>query len=180
MQKHPEEGGSSQPHTTEGTRGDLGLGGVSKAPSASQQKGKALSASECRNPSASPPSPQRGAALPVFRQLCSSGCSSPGLYPCSQQCQWDLQRHLIALPGHKAQVRLRAGCFSSSGKAGDSQSAIKLISAVLQEQRLQCTLGQAEGAYAAISALWAIGFGTFVLGTLKLDLLHHQITVHEV
>lgn len=92
LPKQPVEGGSSQPHTTEGTRGDLGVGGGGKAPSASQHKGKPLSASEWRNPSASPPSPQRGAALPVFRQLCSSGCSSPGLYPSSQQREWDLQQ----------------------------------------------------------------------------------------
>lgn len=49
------------------------------------------------------------------------------------------------------------------------------------QQRLQRTPGQAEGVCAAISALWAIGFGTFVLvlGTLKLDLLYHQITAHK-
>lgn len=183
MPKQPVEGGSSQPHTTEGTRGDLGVGGGGKAPSASQQKGKPLSASEWRNPSASPPSPQRGAALPVFRQLCSSGCSSPGLYPALSSVNGicSSQRHLISPPGHKAQVRLWAGCLSSSRKAGDGQCATKLISAVLHEQCLQCTLGQAEGVNAATSALWAIGFGTsvLVLGTLKLDLLCHQITVHK-
>lgn len=91
------------------------------------------------------------------------------------------QRHPIAPPGHKAQVRLGAGCFSSSRNAGDSQCAIKLISAVLHGQRLQCTLGQAEGVCAALSALWAIGFDAFVLvlGALKLNLLYHQIAVHK-
>lgn len=146
-------------------------------------EGETLSASEQRNPSASPPSPQRGAALPVLGSFAAPGVAPQGCTPALSSVKGicSSQRHLIAPPGHKAQGRLWARCFSSSRKAGDSQCAIKLIGAVQHEQRLQCTLGQAEGVHAAISALWAIAFGTFVLvlGTLKLDLLYHQITVHK-
>lgn len=114
------------------------------------------------------------AALDVAPQGCTPALSSVNGI-CSSQS------HLISPPGHKAQVRLWAGCLSSSRKGGDGRCATKLISAVLHEQCLQCTLGQAEGVYAATPALWAIGFGTsvLVLGTLKLDLLCHQITVHK-
>lgn len=108
--------------------------------------------------------------------VASHGCT-PALSSVNGICS--SQRNLISPPGHKAQVRLWAGCFSSSRKAGDSRCAIKLISAVLHLQYFQCTLGKAEGVYAATSALWAIGFGNFVLvlGTLNLDLLYHEITV---
>lgn len=126
------------------------------------------------SPAASPPSPQSGAALPGFRQVAAearfaaldTAPQAAGLHPSTQQCKSDLHQaeasDLSSQPESTSQSL--CWCFSSCGKASDSQCGIKLVRAVLHQQCLQHTLGRAEGVYAT-SAICGIGFWYFCSGT---------------
>lgn len=81
--------------------------------------------------SASPPSPQSGAALPGFRQVTARASDAamqlwmqPGCIPALSSVNWICIRHLSSPASQKAQIRVWAGVSPAAGRQATAPVAL--------------------------------------------------------